>query len=196
MVDKYNKMSDETLIECAQAEDKHAFDIIVTRYQTRVAGLISRYIWDRNEVADVTQEIFLRAYCALSQFRGESTFSTWLYRITINYLKNVFLLQKRRVHTLSVDIEYLEQRIGRTLLKDDASPEQIMLYEQAHQVINDLINQLGNDVKMAFILREMEGLSYEDIADILQCPLGTVRSRIYRAREAMEAALEEILQDE
>lgn len=195
MINKYYKLADETLVEYIIKHDKQAFEIIVKRYQTRIAGLVGRYLQDGNEISDVTQEIFLRAYCALKQFRGESSFSTWLYRITVNYLKNILLTQQRRIHIIGFDLEYFEQHLGKTLSKENTSPEQIMLYEQVQQTINTIINGLGDEIKLAFILREMEGLSYEAIAEILQCPLGTVRSRIYRAREAMASAFEQVIKD-
>ena len=185
-------LDDQTLIELALKEEKQAFDVIVKRYQNRVAGLVNRYIWDKAEVSDITQDIFLRAYLALPQFRGDSSFSTWLFRITINYLKNILVTQKRKTPTLDINLDNLEGMLGRTFLKDLDSPEQVLQCAQSQKKINEVIDSLSDDAKMAFILRELEGLSYDDIADILSCPVGTVRSRLFRAREIMEKTLHEI----
>ena len=192
MSNKYEAIDDQHLIQMAIENDKHAFDEIVIRFQSRVAGLVNRYIWDKAEIADITQEIFLRAYCALDQFRGDSTFSTWLYRITINYLKNTLVAQKRKTPTLDLNLEDLEKALGRTFLKDIDSPDRMLQCDESRAQINDVIDELSEDAKLAFILREVEGLSYDDIADILDCPVGTVRSRLFRARESMESVLRDI----
>ena len=192
MNDRYHDLTDQELVDLALAHKRAAFDTLVGRYQHRVAGLVNRYIWDKAEISDITQDVFIRAYVALSKFRGDSSFSTWLFRITINYLKNILTMQNRKTPTLDLNLESLEDMLGCTFLKDLGSPEQILQCEESRAQINKAIDALSEDAKLAFILRELEGLSYEDIADILGCPLGTVRSRLFRAREIMEKALHDI----
>jgi len=186
MKDKQDKVSDSQLVARVQKGDKQAFDLLVLKHQYKVHAIISRYIKDFDEVNDVVQEAFIKAYRALENFRGESAFYTWLYRIAVNTAKNYLVSRNRRPPSFDVDAtnsQYSEENIQ---LQDHDSPENILYKNELESVINDAVSELPEDLRTALMLREFEDLSYEQISDIMDCPVGTVRSRIFRAREALE----------
>jgi len=185
--------ADIELVARAQQGDKRAFDLLVLKYQRKVAGVVSRYIRDPAEVMDVVQEAFIKAYRALPQFRGDSAFYTWLYRIATNTAKNFLMSQSRRPPDADVDAELAEQLDAGELLKDRATPEQYLMEEEVGKVIWQAIEDLPDDLRTAIMLREIEGMSYEEIATAMDCPIGTVRSRIFRAREAIDTRLKPLL---
>ncbi len=185
---------DQQLVERAQRGDKHAFELLVVKYQRRLARLISRFVRDAAEVEDVTQEAFIKAYRALPGFRGESAFYTWLYRIGINSAKNYLLAAKRRVPTTTFfDADDAEDFEDGGLLREVNTPENELMSKQVVEVVNTSLQQLPDDLRTALTLREIEGLSYEEIATVMNCPIGTVRSRIFRAREAIAENLRPLL---
>lgn len=184
---------DQLLVERVQRGDKKAFDILVAKYQHKIVKLISRYIRDQSEVLDVAQEAFIKAYRALPKFRGESAFYTWLYRIAINTAKNYLVAQGRRLPSSDVEIDVAEQYEGESDLKDYATPERLLLKDEIERTVFAVIEQLPEDLRTAITLRELEGLSYEEIAEVMGCPIGTVRSRIFRAREAIHGKLKPLL---
>ncbi len=188
-----NKNPDKVLVRRVQQGEKEAFDLLVLKYQHRLIKLISRYIRDSAEVYDVAQESFLKAYRALPNFRGDSAFYTWLYRIAINTAKNHLVSQSRRPPDSDVDSSEAEQFDGESDLKEYATPERMLLKEEIEQTVIDAIEQLPPDLRTAITLRELEGMSYEEIAQTMDCPIGTVRSRIFRAREAINKRLEPLL---
>jgi RNA polymerase sigma-70 factor (ECF subfamily) len=177
--------TDQQLVQRAQRGDLRAFDLLVLKYQGRIAALISRYVSDAGEVEDVTQEAFIKAYRALGKFRGDSAFYTWLYRIAANAAKN-HLVAKGRRPGADATIEDAEGYDEGGLLSESASPEALAMGEELAEVVESALNELPDELKCALILREFDGLSYDDIADVLGCPVGTVRSRIFRAREAID----------
>ena len=185
---------DQELVERVQKGDKKAFDVLVLKYQHKLHKLISRYIRDFSEVQDVAQESFIKAYRALPNFRGESAFYTWLYRIAINTAKNYLVAQGRRPPDGDIDVVDAEQFAGDSVLKDYATPEHVLLRDDIERTVDRVIKQLPDDLRMAITLRELEGLSYEEIADLMACPVGTVRSRIFRAREAIDNKLKPLLE--
>lgn len=178
--------TDHQLVARVQKGDKRAFDLLVLKYQFRLQAIVSRFIRDTDEVADVTQEAFIKAYRALPKFRGDSQFYTWLYRIAINTAKNYLVSKNRRPANTDIDIWDAEQFADNDKLIDETSPENSMMTEELAQVIKDSLNQLTEDLRTALTLREFEGMSYEEIAAIMDCPVGTVRSRIFRAREFID----------
>jgi RNA polymerase sigma-70 factor (ECF subfamily) len=184
---------DQLLVERVQRGDKKAFDILVAKYQHKIVKLISRYIRDQAEVLDVAQDAFIKAYRALPKFRGESAFYTWLYRIAINTAKNYLVAQGRRLPDSDVEISVAEQFEGASELKDYATPERLLLKDEIERTVFEVIEQLPEDLRTAITLRELEGLSYEEIAEAMGCPIGTVRSRIFRAREAIHNKLKPLL---
>ncbi len=185
---------DQQLVERAQRGDKHAFELLIVKYQRRLARLISRFVRDAAEVEDVTQEAFIKAYRALPGFRGESAFYTWLYRIGINSAKNYLLAAKRRVPTTTFfDADDAEDFEDGGLLREVNTPENELMSKQVVEVVNASLQQLPDDLRTALTLREIEGLSYEEIATVMNCPIGTVRSRIFRAREAIAENLRPLL---
>ncbi len=185
---------DQQLVERAQRGDKHAFELLIVKYQRRLARLISRFVRDAAEVEDVTQEAFIKAYRALPGFRGESAFYTWLYRIGINSAKNYLLAAKRRVPTTTFfDADDAEDFEDGALLREVNTPENELMSKQVVEVVNASLQQLPDDLRTALSLREIEGLSYEEIATVMNCPIGTVRSRIFRAREAIAENLRPLL---
>ena len=177
---------DQQLVERVQKGDKRAFDVLVLKYQHRIYSLVTRFIRDPDEVQDVVQEAFIKAYRALPGFRGESAFFTWLYRIAINTAKNYLVSRSRRPPGADVDIEDAEYLESAGALRDLAGPESQLMTEQLRAVIDKAIRALPEDLRTALTLREFEGLSYEEIAEVMRCPVGTVRSRIFRAREAVD----------
>lgn len=185
---------DQQLVERAQRGDKHAFELLVAKYQRRLGRLISRFVRDSAEAEDVTQEAFIKAYRALPAFRGESAFYTWLYRIGINTAKNYLLsLGRRPPTTTQFDAEESEDFEGASQLQDVSTPENELMSKQVVDVVNSSLQQLPDDLRTALTLREIEGLSYEEIAEVMNCPIGTVRSRIFRAREAIATNLRPLL---
>lgn len=188
--------TDQQLVERVFNGDKHAFDLLVLRYQHRILGLIGRFIKDPVEVEDVCQEAFIKAYRALPGFRGDSAFYTWLYRIAINTAKNYMVARGRRPPTTDVDVDEAEFLESQTALEDIGGPEQNLARDDLKQVIDQAIEDLPEDLRTAFTLREFGGLSYEEITDIMGCPVGTVRSRIFRAREALDKKIRPLIEGE
>ena len=185
---------DQKLVERAQAGDKHAFDLLVTKYQRKLGRLLSRFIRDAAEVEDVAQEAFIKAYRALPAFRGDSAFYTWLYRIGINTAKNYLVAMGRRAPTTTeFDSEEAESFEDGEQLRDINTPESVLMSKEIGDTVNQAMADLPEDLRTAITLREIEGLSYEEIAGIMNCPIGTVRSRIFRAREAIAAKLRPLL---
>jgi len=185
---------DQQLVERVQHGDKRAFDLLVTKYQRKLGRLLSRFIRDPSEVEDVTQEAFIKAYRALPNFRGDSAFYTWLYRIGINTAKNHLVAMGRRAPTSTeMDAEEAENLESGDQLRDLNTPENQMMSRQVGDTVNQTLQELPEELRTALTLREIEGLSYEEIATAMQCPVGTVRSRIFRAREAVAAKLKPLL---
>jgi RNA polymerase sigma-70 factor (ECF subfamily) len=185
---------DQQLVERAQRGEKHAFELLVSKYQRKLARLLSRFIRDPTEVEDVTQEAFIKAYRALPTFRGDSAFYTWLYRIGINTAKNYLVALGRRAPTTTgYDSEEAEGFEEGEQLRDLNTPENMMMSRQVAETVNRTLEELPEELRTAISLREIEGLSYEDIAEAMDCPIGTVRSRIFRAREAIAEKLRPLL---
>ncbi|HEC30132.1 MAG TPA: RNA polymerase sigma factor RpoE [Gammaproteobacteria bacterium] len=187
------KIIDQDLVKQVQNGDKRAFDILVLKYQSKIISLVSRFVHDPHEAQDVTQEAFLKAYRALGNFRGDSAFYTWIYRIAINTAKNYLVAQNRRPPGSDIDAQEAEQFMESGSLRENATPERMALTEEIQATVNRAIEELPEDLQTAIILREIEGLSYEDIASTMECPVGTVRSRIFRAREAIDEKLKPLL---
>jgi RNA polymerase sigma-70 factor (ECF subfamily) len=185
---------DSELVKRVQQGDKSAFDLLVVKYQQRVVNLISRFVSDKSECYDVAQETFIKAYKALGNFRGDSQFYTWLYRIAANTAKNHLASRARKSPAYSVEVEDAEHFSGESALKDYATPESLLLTEEIKRTVYQAIESLPEDLKSAITLREIEGLSYEEIADVMECPIGTVRSRIFRARDAIDKELRPLLE--
>ncbi|GLQ29802.1 RNA polymerase sigma factor RpoE [Litoribrevibacter albus] len=186
--------SDQLLVERVQKGDKRAFDLLVIKYQSKVLSLISRYVSDAHESMDVAQETFIKAYKALANFRGDSAFYTWLYRIAVNTAKNHLISRGRRPPGTDIDVDEVHSDGGLSELKNIDSPEASLHKEQVEQTLKKALEGLPDDLRTALMLREFDGLSYEDIAQVMDCPVGTVRSRIFRAREAIDKQLEPILE--
>jgi RNA polymerase sigma-70 factor (ECF subfamily) len=178
--------SDKLLVARVQKGDKRAFDLLVMKYQYKVHAIVSRYIKDFDEVNDVVQEAFIKAYRALAKFRGESAFYTWLYRIAVNTAKNYLVAKNRRPPASDVDAEEADFYEGSERLRDIDSPENLLYRDELEAAVDQAIKNLPEDLRTAVTLREFEGLSYEEIAEVMDCPVGTVRSRIFRAREAID----------
>jgi RNA polymerase sigma-70 factor, ECF subfamily len=186
--------TDQQLVERVQAGDKAAFNLLVLKYQHRVLKLVSRFVNDAAEAEDVAQEAFLKAYRALASFRGDSAFYTWLYRIAINTAKNALVSSRRRPVDFDLDLQDPEQYDRHAKLKEADTPEGVLLTEEIRTVVERAMEQLPDDLRTAIVLRELEGLSYEEIAEAMDCPVGTVRSRIFRAREAIDKKLRPLLE--
>lgn len=185
---------DQQLVERAQRGDKRAFELLVIKYQRKLGRLLSRMVRDPGEVEDVTQEAFIKAYRALPNFRGESAFYTWLYRIAINTAKNYLVALGRRAPTTTeFDNEDAESFDDAEALRDTSTPENLMMGREVATAVNRAVEALPEDLRTAITLREIEGLSYEEIAGVMNCPIGTVRSRIFRAREAIAVELRPLL---
>jgi RNA polymerase sigma-70 factor (ECF subfamily) len=180
------KDTDKQLVARVQKGDKRAFDMLVLKYQYKVHAIVSRYIKDFDEVNDVVQEAFIKAYRALAKFRGESAFYTWLYRIAVNTAKNYLVARNRRPPASDVDAADADYYEGGQRLQDIDSPENLLYRDELEAVVDQSIRDLPEDLRTAVTLREFEGLSYEEIAEVMGCPVGTVRSRIFRAREAID----------
>jgi RNA polymerase sigma-70 factor (ECF subfamily) len=184
--------SDLELVRRAQRGERAAFDLLVLRYQHKVLKLIMRYVHDTTEAEDIAQEAFVKAYRALPSFRGDSAFYTWLYRIAINTAKNALVAAKRRPMDYDLDLQDPEQHDLNARLAESETPEALLLTDEIRDTVNKAIENLPEDLRTAIVLRELEGLSYEDIAQTMDCPVGTVRSRIFRAREAIDKKLRPI----
>ncbi|BBL99967.1 RNA polymerase sigma factor RpoE [Microbulbifer sp. GL-2] len=188
--------SDRELVERVQKGDKRAFDLLVLKYQHKIVAVVSRFIKDHSEVQDVTQEAFIKAYRALANFRGDSAFYTWMYRIAINTAKNHLVSRSRRPPSSDVDLEDAEFYSGADLLRDNETPENQLFRDQLETAVHRAIRALPEDLRSAVTLRELEGLSYEEIAEVMGCPVGTVRSRIFRAREAIDRTVQAVMAGE
>ncbi|AOE50404.1 RNA polymerase sigma factor RpoE [Kangiella sediminilitoris] len=185
---------DSELVKRVQKGDKKAFDMLVVKYQQRIMNLISRFVRDQDEVMDISQEAFIKAYRALPNFRGDSAFYTWLYRIAINTAKNFLVSQGRRPPGSDIDSADAEQYEGGDALRDGGSPERLMFRDEIKSLIFKTIEELPEDLRTAIMLREIDGLSYEEIAESMDCPVGTVRSRIFRARDAIDQKIAPLLE--
>jgi RNA polymerase sigma-70 factor, ECF subfamily len=185
---------DEKLVRRVQRGEKAAFDLLVQKYQHKVAKLVARYVRDRREVEDVTQEAFIKAYRAINGFRGDSAFYTWLYRIAVNTAKNYLESFGRRPPATDVLLENAEFVDSADGLREIATPERQLLTDEIAATVNRVIDGLPGDLRTAITLRELEGMSYEEIAEVMECPIGTVRSRIFRAREAIDQELKPLLE--
>ena len=186
------QITDQELVEKAQHGDQKAFNLLVVRYQNRVAGLLTRYV-SRDDIPDIVQESFIKAYRSLASFRGESAFYTWLYRIAVNTAKNHLTALGRRPPKEDILAEDAESYDAGTQLREADTPEHLVLSNELKRVVFETIENLPEELKMAITLREIEGLSYEEIAEVMSCPVGTVRSRIFRAREAIDAKIQPLM---
>lgn len=191
-----SKTTDAELVERVQRGDKRAFDLLVSKYQSKVFVIIGRLISDQTEVYDVAQDTFIKAYRALPNFRGDSQFYTWIYRIAINTAKNYLTAKGRRPPATDIDSQEAESFGLGVALRESASPEKLLMRDQLQKAIFDAIEELPDDLKKAITLREMEGMSYEEIAESMDCPVGTVRSRIFRAREAIDEKIKPFLTEQ
>lgn len=187
------QITDQVLVERAQQGDKKAFNLLVIRYQNRVAGLLTRYV-ARDDIPDLVQESFIKAYRSLGSFRGESAFYTWLYRIAVNTAKNHLTALGRRPPKEDILAEDAESYDSGVHLREADTPENLVLSDELKRIVFDTIENLPDELKTAITLREIEGLSYEEIAEVMQCPVGTVRSRIFRAREAIDAKINPLIE--
>ena len=185
--------TDQQLVDQVMAGNKNAFNLLVMRYQHRVAALIARFVQDPQEVEDVAQEAFIKAYRALPLFRGDSAFYTWLYRIAVNTAKNYLVSRSRRPPAQDLEIDEVEPTETGSVLREIESPEGSLSTSELKVAIEAVLDSLPEELKTAFILREFSGLSYEDIAEVMDCPVGTVRSRIFRAREAIDRKITELM---
>lgn len=185
--------ADQQLVERVQQGDKRAFDLLVLKYQHKIISVVNRYVRDSADVQDVVQEAFIKAYRALENFRGDSAFYTWMYRIAINTAKNYLISRGRRPPSSDVDVDDAEHYAGNENLQDFDTPETTLFCEQLQAAVESTIENLPEDLRTAVTLREMDGLSYEEIADVMKCPVGTVRSRIFRAREAIDKVVQPLI---
>ncbi|MDF1830749.1 MAG: RNA polymerase sigma factor RpoE [Porticoccaceae bacterium] len=185
--------TDKQLVARVQKGDKRAFDLLVIKYQHKVSAIVSRYVYDREEVKDIVQEAFIKAYRAIGSFRGDSQFYTWLYRIAVNTAKNFLVSRSRRPPASDLEVEDAEYLGGADKLHDVASPEKLAFRDELQGVVDTAIQALPEDLRTAVSLRELDGLSYEDIASVMDCPVGTVRSRIFRAREAIDKQVKALI---
>ncbi len=188
--------ADQLLVERVQAGDLRAFDLLVRRYQSRITAVISRFVKDWSECQDVAQESFIRAYRAIGNFRGDSQFYTWLYKIAVNTAKNHLVAQKRRPPSDDVQVEDAEHFDVGFQMKDTATPERELMRQEIERTVLATVEALPEELRTAITLREIDGLSYEEIAQAMDCPIGTVRSRIFRAREAIDEQLRPLLHDD
>lgn len=186
---------DFQLIQRIQDGEQQAFTLLVRKYQNRVANILTRYLRNNGDIDDVTQEVFIKVYKSLPSFRGESAFYTWLYRITVNTAKNYLTSQSRRPPSADIDAMEADSYDGSEALKEADDPESILRSQEIKNVILNTIEQLPAELKSAITLRELEGMSYEEIANIEDCPIGTVRSRIFRARDAIDKQLKPLLEN-
>lgn len=187
---------DLELVKRVQSGDKTAFDVLVRKYQHRIGAVIGRFVHDYAESQDIAQETFIRAYRALNSFRGDAQFYTWLYRIAVNTAKNHLVSMKRRPPTSDVDADDAEHYEGAYRMHDSDTPEHELLREEIARTVSEVVAALPEELRQAITLREMEGLSYEEISETMDCPIGTVRSRIFRAREAIDLRLRPLMDSE
>ena len=187
------KSADQLLVERVQRGDKTAFDALVLKYQHKIVKLVSRYVYEPAEAQDIAQETFIKAYRALPRFRGDSAFYTWIYRIAINTAKNYLVANSRRPVDQQLDLQDPEQYEMNARLKDVDTPESMLLTDEIQATVEGAIQELPEELRTAIVLRELEGMSYEEIAAAMDCPVGTVRSRIFRAREAISERLQPLL---
>lgn len=195
MTEQPDRDADQLLVERVQQGDKRAFDLLVLKYQHKIISVVHRYMRDPADVNDVVQEAFIKAYRALPNFRGESAFYTWMYRIAINTAKNDLISKGRRPPSSDVDVEDAEYYSGNENLHDVDTPENNLFRDELQTAVQNVIQSLPDDLRTAVTLREMDGLSYEEIAEIMECPVGTVRSRIFRAREAIDKIVKPMMDD-
>ena len=186
---------DKEIIERVKNGDKKAYDLLVLKYQQRVINLISRFVKNYADALDVSQETFIKAYKALPNFRGESAFYTWLYRIAVNTAKNHLTVQSRKITKSDYDVAEIEQIEGNMTLTEQTTPENLLIKDELQETVLNTIENLPEDLKSAIMLREIEGLSYEEIAAVMECPVGTVRSRIFRARETIDNKIKPLLKN-
>ncbi|MDH3977449.1 MAG: RNA polymerase sigma factor RpoE [Gammaproteobacteria bacterium] len=191
-----SKTDDQRLVERVQSGDKAAFDVLVLKYQHKIVKLVTRYVRDSEEALDVTQEAFIKAYRALPRFRGDSAFYTWLYRIAINTAKNHIVAMKRRPMEYDLDLQEPGSYDVQFRLRDMDSPDRILQREEMRDNVQGTIAGLPDELRVAIVLREIEGLSYEEIATAMSCPVGTVRSRIFRARDAIDKAIRALMESD
>ncbi len=184
---------DAVIVKRVQKGDKSAFDLLVRKYQFKVSNIISRYVYDQSEIEDIAQEVFVKAYRAIRGFRGDSAFYTWLYRIAINTAKNYLVAQSRRPPNTDVEARDAELTESGKNLRDIGTPEANLLSRELAERVTKAVQELPEDLRTAITLRELEGLSYEEIATVMECPIGTVRSRIFRARDAIDKHLRPLL---
>jgi len=184
---------DTRLVELVQRGDRTAFNVLVLKYQHKVMKLVMRYVRNQAEAEDITQEAFIKAYRALPSFRGDSAFYTWLYRIAINTAKNSLVARRKRLVDYDLDLQDPDDYTAQVLLKHSDTPERLLLTEEIRQTVQEAMKALPDDLREAITLRELDGLSYEEIAEVMDCPVGTVRSRIFRAREAIDNKLRPLL---
>jgi RNA polymerase sigma-70 factor (ECF subfamily) len=189
------KANDQRLVERVQQGDKRAFDLLVLKYQHKIIKLVMRYVRDPAEAQDVSQEAFIKAYRALPRFRGDSAFYTWLYRIAINTAKNHLVSMSRKPMEYDLDLQDPEQPTVHETLRDQDSPEGVVLREELRETVEAAIADLPEELRIAITLREVEGLSYEEIAQAMDCPVGTVRSRIFRARDAIDQRIQPLVDE-
>ena len=190
-----HNISDEILVERVKRGDRKAFDALVLKYQGRILNLISRFVHDPSDAGDVAQEAFIKAYRALPKFRGDSAFYTWIYRIAVNTAKNYLATRARQPFDTASDFDEMEQIGHSDTLKEQTTPERLLLTGELQETIIRAIEGLPADLRSAITLREIDGMSYEEIASVMACPVGTVRSRIFRAREAVDKQLKPLLID-
>ena len=185
---------DAELVRRVQAGDKRAFDLLVQKYQHKVINLVGRFVSDQAECQDIAQDAFVKAYRAIDSFRGDSQFYTWLYRITANTAKNYLAARARKSPAYAVDVEDAEHFEGESGLKEYDNPENMLLTAEIGKTVYQAIEKLPEDLKTAITLREFDNLSYEEIAQVMDCPIGTVRSRIFRARDVIDKELRPLLE--
>lgn len=188
-------ITDKRLVERVKNGEKAAYDLLVIKYQQRIVNLVSRFIRNHSDALDVTQEAFIKAYRALPNFRGDSAFYTWLYRIAVNTAKNYLAVQARRPSEIEHDVSEIEQIDGNSALTEQATPENLLLRDELQATVLQAIENLSDDLRLTIMLREVEGLSYDEIATVMECPIGTVRSRIFRAREAIDNNMRPLLEN-
>jgi len=187
--------TDKEIIERVKSGEKEAYDLLVLKYQQRVINLISRFVKNHSDALDVSQETLIKAYRALPNFRGDSAFYTWLYRIAVNTAKNHLTVQSRKITKSDYDVAEIEQIEGNMSLTEQTTPESLLAKDELQETILKTIENLPEDLKSAIMLREIEGLSYEGIAEVMECPVGTVRSRIFRAREMIDSKIKPLLEN-
>ena len=190
-----DNITDKEIIERVKNGDKKAYDLLVLKYQQRVISLISRFVKNHADALDISQETFIKAYKALPNFRGESAFYTWLYRIAVNTAKNHLTVQSRKITKSDYDVTEIEQIEGNMSLTEQTTPENLLLKDELQETVLNAIENLPEDLKSAIMLREIEGLSYAEIAAAMECPVGTVRSRIFRAREIIDNKIKPLLKN-